>query len=79
MLDDGSEMGVSWKIHILVCHLPDWLDAKAVGMAQYSEQACEATHHDFEGTHKRFKRAVGHDDHGKNLRRSVVEYSSRRI
>ena len=79
VLDDGSAMGLSWKIHILVVHLPEWLDANAVGMAKFSEQTCEATHHDFEATHKRFKRAVGHADHGKNLRRSCVEYSSRRI
>ena len=79
VLDDGISLGIPWKVHSIVCHLPQWLRKHREGMSRYSEQAAESTHHDFEKTWKRFKRDESHKDHGKNLKRSVVEYSSRRI
>ena len=76
---DVGELSVTWKVHILICHLVQWLRKHGEGLARYSEQTCEASHHDFAKTHQRYKRKESHPDHGKKLRRSVVEYSSRRI
>ena len=76
---EGVSFGVSWKAHILVCHLPQWLDKHSEGMAKYAEQTAEAIHCDFSKTYKRFKRDESHPEHGKRLLRSAVEYSSRRI
>ena len=76
---DGITFTIPWKAHILVCHLTQWLDRHKSGMAKYAEQTAEAIHCDFDKTYKRFKRDESHHDHGKNLKRSTVEYSSRRI
>ena len=65
--------------HSLVCHLKQWLRKYKEGLARFSEQTCESTHFDFGKTHQRFKRKESHQDHGKILKRSVVEYSSRRV
>ena len=76
---DGISFNIPWKAHITVVHLKQWLDKHTRGMALYAEQTAEAVHADFEKTYKRFRRDESHPDHGKNLRRSAVEYSSRRI
>ena len=76
---DGIRLGIPWKIHILVAHLLQWLDQHTEGMQRFCEQTTEAVHCDFSKTYKRFKRDESHPEHGKNLRRSVVEYSSRRL
>ena len=78
-LDEGVKLGLPWKIHILCVHLPEWLDDHTEGLSKYAEQTCEATHKDFSATYNRFKRKESDQNHGRNLRRSVVEYSSRRI
>ena len=31
-LDDGVEVGISWKVHALVCHLGQWLDQHPRGL-----------------------------------------------
>ena len=76
---DGIELSITWKIHLIVVHLPQWMDRHSEGLSRFAEQTGEACHHDFSKTNKRFKRKESHPDHGKNLRRSVVEYSSRRL
>ena len=78
-LEDVKELGLTWKIHIICIHLPQWLERHTVGMSLYSEQCAESTHHDFSKTYKRFKRDISHPDHGKQLLRSVVEHASRRM
>ena len=79
VLDDGVDLSIPWKMHILVVHLPQFLKRHQVGMQMFAEQTVEATHSDFFKTHKRFKVAESHPLHGKRLRRSMVEYSSRRL
>ena len=76
---DVGKLTVTWKIHLLVCHLKEWLRKYKESLARFSEQTCESTHFDFGKTHQRFKRKESHQDHGKMLKRSVVEYSSRRV
>ena len=78
-LEEGITVGLSWKIHILVMHVPQWLDSHSEGLSKYSEQTMEATHKNFATTYKRFKTNEAHPNHGMKLRRSAVEYSSRRI
>ena len=73
------KLGLPWKIHILCVHLPEWLDDHTEGLSKYAEQTCEATNKDFSATYNRFKRKESDQNHGRNLRQSVVEYSSRRI
>jgi hypothetical protein len=50
-----GDLSLPWKIHILVSHLPPFLEKHQVGMCRYAEQMVEATHADFKKTQKRFK------------------------
>ena len=76
---EGVEVPVSWKIHILVCHVGQWLDDHPVGLGLYAAQTCESTHADFKKSQKRFAVAESNPDHSSKLKRAVVEYSSKRL
>ena len=76
---EGVEVPVSWKIHILVCHVGQWLDDHPVGLGLYAAQTCESTHADFKSTQKRFAVAEANPDHSTKLKRAVVDYSSKRL
>ena len=79
MLDDGVKIALTWKVHIMVCHVTQWLDEHPIGLGLFAEQTCESSHHDFKKTQKRFAVSEDHPDHGKKLRRAVVDYSSKRV
>ena len=68
-----------WKVHVIVTHLPLFLKKYQTGMSIYAEQTVEALHADYKKTEKRFLVQEAHVEHGKKLKRSVVEYNSRRI
>ena len=79
VLDEGVNVRMSWKIHILTCHVGQWLDEHPVGLGIYAEQTCESAHADFKKTEKRYLVDEANPDHGKRLRRAVVDYSSKRL
>ena len=79
VLDDGIEVRTTWKVHVLVCHVDQWLIQHPTGLGLYCEQTCEATHDDFRKSYKRFKVSENHPSHGEKLCRSAAEYSSRRL
>ena len=73
------ELQLTWKIHIITCHLSQWLDDHPVGLALYSAQTCESAHSDFKKTQKRYLVSEANTAHPSKLMRSVVDYTSRRI
>lgn len=79
VLEDGIEINTTWKIHILACHVSQWLGEHPVGLGYYAAQTCESTHSDYKKTEKRFLVSEANPDHPKKLLRSVVDYSSRRL
>ena len=79
VLPDSVKLSTPWKIHCMVVHLPQFLRHYKVAMGVFAEQTTEACHHDFKKTDRRFHVGEGHADHGIRLRRSVVEYNSRRL
>ena len=79
VLDDGIQLSTTWKMHILRVHVEQWLDKHPTGLGLYAEQTCEASHRDFIRTEKRFLVAESHPDHGKRMKRALVEYSSRHL
>ena len=72
-------LNTTWKVHILVAHLPQFLQRYNMGMSAFAEQCVESVHHDYKKTEKRFLVNDDHCDHAKRLKRSMVEYNSRRI
>ena len=79
ILDDGIEITTSWKIHILVVHVSQWLEDHPVGLGFYAAQTCESAHSDYKKTEKRYAVSEANPDHPTKLKRSVVDYSSRRL
>ena len=69
----------TWKVHILFCHIVQWLRAHPVGLGCYAEQTLEACHHSFNKTLKRHLVSESHPEHQARLRRSVVKYNSKRV
>lgn len=73
-----QKLTVTWKVHILIAHLHQFIAIKNEGLAPYAEQAGEAVHAKFKSTWQRYKRNVNHTEHGIQLQRAVSEFSSRR-
>ena len=78
-LNPTIKLNISWKIHAIVKHLPQFLSRVNCGMALYSEQCAESSHHAMKATLSRFSVGEEHPDHGQRLLRAVVEFSSQRI
>ena len=76
VLSPEIKLTVTWKVHCLVVHLPQFLRKVKVGMAIFAEQTTEACHSDFKTTERRFKVQESHKEHGSRLKRAVVEYNS---
>ena len=67
---------ITWKLHMVCCHLEPRLTRLGQGLALVCEQAGEAIHHKFKATRARFKRSKYHPLAGKALKKSVVQWSS---
>ena len=74
-----ASLSVTWKVHVLVAHLPQFLRRYNMGMSAFAEQCTESVHHDFKKTAKRFLVHEDHEDFAKKLMRAIVEYNSRRL
>ena len=73
------EVSTTWKIHIIGCHVEQWLDRHPVGLGVFAEQTSEAAHKDFEKTRKRFAVSESNSTHGAKLLRATVDHSSYRV
>ena len=71
-------LNVTWKVHILFCHVVPFCLKKRCGLSKFAEQTGEAIHSKFKPTWQRFKRSGVHPNHGENLLKSVVDFSNRR-
>ena len=43
----GYNLSISWKLHVLVAHLGQFLSLSKTGMAIFAEQCIESAHSDF--------------------------------
>ena len=68
------QLNISWKVHILVCHLVPFLQHSQFGLGVYAEQAGESAHHYHYQVWKRYKRRLEHNDYAKQLKKSVIEF-----
>ena len=73
----GMKTQLTWKEHVVICHLEQWLDANKRGLAPYSEQASESIHKMHEKlSWGNYKVPVGHKNYAKRIKLSVVKTSS---
>lgn len=70
---------VTWKIHVLILHLPEFLDRSNCSMARYSEQTGESVHHSMKKVLSRYKVSEVNPKHGEKLKKAVVEFSTERV
>ena len=68
------QLNISWKVHILVCHLVPFLQHSQFGLGVYAEQAGESAHHYHYQVWKRYKCRLEHNDYAKQLKKSVIEF-----
>ena len=66
-------------MHVLGCHVEQWLDKNPVGLAVYCEQTSEAAHKDFQKTLKRFAVAEFNPQHAAKLLKASVDYNSKHM
>ena len=45
------EVSTTWKIHVISCHVEQWLDRHPVGLGVFAEQMSEASHKDSHALH----------------------------
>ena len=50
VLPDDVKSSITWKVHCLVVHLPEFLRKFMTGMSIFAEQITEAVHADFKKT-----------------------------
>ena len=68
---------ITWKEHVLLCHLEPWCDANKRGLAPFSEQASESIHKMHEKmSWGHYKVPIGHKNYAKRIKLSVVKTSS---
>ena len=78
-LNMNLHLNVTWKVHVIIVHLPQFLDQSGCGMARYSEQCGESVHHIMKKVLSRFRTDEKHPRHGERLMRAVVEFSTERL
>ena len=72
----GHNLTVTWKIHMVVAHLPMFLADKTDGMAIFAEQTGECAHHAMKKTMQRYKLSEDNSRHGEKQLAGVAAYSS---
>ena len=75
----GHKLNCTWKIHILLCHVVPFVEYHKCGLSKFAEQCGEAIHAKFKPTWSRYKRQSEHQEHGKRLTSSVLDFNTRRI
>ncbi len=70
---------VTPKIHAIFDHIAEFCQKRGIGLGNFSEQASESVHHDFQKTWERYAMPLGHKDFGKHLCQAVVKYNSQHI
>ena len=77
--DLGITLTVTWKVHMVVCHVKPELDKSGEGLAKESEQTGEAGHSKMTKEMKRFKRDEVNPHHGERMLAGVRRFVSKRI
>ncbi len=58
----SKKLHLTWKVHIILCHVAPFVKYHNCGLGQYAEQCGEAIHSKFKPTWARFKRTEGHSE-----------------
>ena len=67
---------ITWKIHMVCCHLEPLRTSMGTGLAIVTEQAGEAVHCKYKPTKSLYQVNSYHQNHGKAQKAAVVNWSS---
>ena len=70
---------ITWKVHILVAHVKDYLEMTVEGLAHFSEQTGESSHHKVKQETGQFKRDGENPRHSEKLLAGTKRFNSKRI
>ena len=70
---------ITWKIHILVSHVRPFLEKIREGLADYSKQTGEASHHKVAVEMARYKRDIENPRHGLQMLAGCGHFNSKRL
>ena len=76
----SMELPITPKLHILWHHVPKFCASTGIGLALYSEQTLESSHHAFGNIWtQRYKKDRTSGSYGSSLLNCVVEFNSKRL
>ena len=75
----GFNLNITWKVHILLCHVEPFVEFHSCGLSNFAEQTGEAIHAKFKPAWARFKRLKEHQEHADRLLKAVMDFGGRRI
>ena len=78
-IGNGKNLSITWKVHILMCHVVPFVEFHNCGMSRFAEQCGESIHAKFKPTWARYKRSEGHSEHQDKLKKAVIDFGGRRI
>ena len=75
----GKKLSLTWKIHIILCHVVPFVKYHRCGLGRYAEQCGESIHAKFKPTWSRYKRSEGHSEHSDKHLAAVKHFGGSRI
>jgi hypothetical protein len=73
------QISITPKVHAIIYHIIDFCQPCGEGLGQWSEQASENVHSDFNATWLKYKVPENHPRYGLQLLRAVQEYNAQHI
>ena len=74
-----NTLTMSWKIHIIYCHVFPFVKHAGCGLSKYAEQCGEAILAKFKPKWQRYKRSIDHRDYRDRLKTTVVDFGIKRL
>ena len=76
---NDKTLKVNWKIHMLFNHVSEFCNFHKSGLGKFAEQTGESIHAQFKKTWERYKRDPCHNEQGKYLKNSIINFNMRRL
>ena len=78
LVDADSSFSFFYKVHVLVCHVPEFIARQRSPLGPYSAQAGESLHSSWMSCWKRYKNLPRYDD-GEKLLMALIDFNHRHL
>ena len=79
MPQQDLQLKITWKMHMVLCHIGPFCEKNNCGLARFAEQTIESVHAKFKSTWARYKVSSIHSGHGDCLKNAVADFGIKRI